>query len=478
MDFIADETSVTGTVPLGPDPNAMKLHFRATNFRVERGQRKATITVLMDDLTAPSGLAVLDEDDISLAKREERTRLMNSAHKALVSGSWYTSYSVNQAQSDFLTFTRTAWNRWMDTSTYTETTGTEKQHVPWLLLPFAIENSGTILFAPPGSGKSFLALSIAIAVDAGGSTLWRPDRQANTLYINLERSRQSFERRIGSLNVALGHPRERSLKMIHSRGRSLTDVSDSVRRIIERENIELVILDSLSRAGQSLVDDTAANRTIDILNSWMPVSWLCIGHTPRNDSGHVFGSQMFSAGCDLEVGVQSTEQAGTITAQGEIGPGTLWQKLTVVKSNDVGKPPPQALKWSMSKFGVDRIDHAPISAYPSDETPRSNTHFADLTANHYQIISRAGEGIGLSEFVDSSGCGTHRISDETVADRWIKVMKYVDDACHGMDQGERENELEVQLEALKMCDCCLGPSREVKCTQCIGLVEKGANIIR
>jgi hypothetical protein len=378
------------------------IQFRASNLRVERGHRYATVTVVYEG-------RVLDEDDIRLSKREERQRLMNSAHKIMLP--MECDYPLATAQSEMLEFCQQVWEHYLSKSTYVETYGSEPTPVPWILAPFAIEDAGTIMFAPPGSGKSWTALGIAIAVDAGGSDLWMPSKQVNTLYVNLERSQGSFERRIGSLNEALGHDRARPVKMIHGRGQSLIDIADMTRRVIDKHDVGLVILDSLSRAGQSLVDDTAANKTMDVLNS-LGCAWLAIGHTPRNDATHVFGSQMFTAAADLEVGIEWKEDMPF-----------MYQRMTMVKSNDAGKLNPVSIRYEMDEFGVQAIKYIPDSMFPEDDDTYNDVEeeepVRELTSADLAWIKSRPEGITVADFA------IHHQKSVAWANRRLEASQYL-----------------------------------------------------
>ena len=399
MDWKADDQSVTASVAIGHGEGRGELQFRATNLRVERAHRHATISVIYNN-------TILDEDDISISKREERTRLANSSQKALHAANPHRGYSQANAQSDLLTFCRELWDRWMDQRSFIETYGSAAQTVPFLLTPFIIQDSGTIIFAPPGSGKSWLALAIAMTLDSGATGLWTPQKQINVLYINLERSQRSFERRIGTLNVALGNEREHPLKMLHGRGSSLIDIADTASRVVENNHIELVVLDSLSRAGSSLVDDAAANKTMDTLNRITDTpwgcAWLAVGHTPRNDSKHLFGSQMFTAAADLEIGVECSEVIGRIEGDDVVVPGYLYQRITTVKSNDVGKASPMALRYTMNAFGVEQVEHIAVDMYPKDDSTEADEDEGptrDLTNDELAFIKTSG-GVTAAQFGD------------------------------------------------------------------------------
>jgi hypothetical protein len=213
---------------------------------------------------------------------------------------------------------------------------------PILDPPLLVEGGGTILYGPPGRGKSYTALAIAIAVDAGVAVgPLTPLRPGRALYINLERYRTSIARRLHALNCALGLPHSRPMLVINARGRTLLDLAPAIEMTIKEHRISLLVLDSLSRAGMgSLVEDMSANRVMDMLNSW-EVTWLAIAHTPRADSSHVYGSIMLDAAADICI------QAITQTADGRLGVG-----LKVTKANDIAMSSFPVLCYEFSRDGV------------------------------------------------------------------------------------------------------------------------------
>ena len=113
---------------------------------------------------------------------------------------------------------------------------------------------------------------------------------------------------------------------------------------IKDHGVEVLFLDSISRSGQgSLLDDRAVNQTIDILNN-LAKTYLAIGHTPRGDESHLFGSVMFEAGADLVV------RLATEYTENGLGIG-----LKVEKSNDTPKPPMQQLALEFDRFGLSGV---------------------------------------------------------------------------------------------------------------------------
>src|SRR4051812_15623152 len=74
-----------------------------------------------------------------------------------------------------------------------------------LLNPILPERSLAMLYAPRGLGKSWLALSIGLAVAAGESLLrWSAPRQRNVLYIDGEMPLVSLQERLKAISAGLG----------------------------------------------------------------------------------------------------------------------------------------------------------------------------------------------------------------------------------------------------------------------------------
>tara|TARA_Y100000034_G_scaffold114710_2_gene151099 strand:+ start:28 stop:681 length:654 start_codon:yes stop_codon:yes gene_type:complete len=115
--------------------------------------------------------------------------------------------------------------------------------------------------------------------------------------------------------------------MLNARGHTLVDVRDAIRKVVEEHGVEVVFLDSISRAGMGdLTGNREANAIIDVLNNVAP-TWVAIGHTPRQDDSHLFGGVHFDAGADIMVKLAS-----------EATPTSLGIALEITKANDSGKP--------------------------------------------------------------------------------------------------------------------------------------------
>ena len=220
--------------------------------------------------------------------------------------------------------------------------------VQYLLKPYIVEGAGSILFAPPGQGKSYLALLMAQSINQGVSPIWRTE-QRRVLYLNLERSAQSLERRLLLVNQALGLEAEAPMLMANARGKTLAHVAESLGR-----EFDMVVLDSLSRSGAgSMVDDEVANSIMDTVNG-LAETWLVIAHTPRSDNTHTFGSQMFDGAADLTLSLKSVRNANDV----------MGVQIEGHKANDVPVPKPLTYAMSFDEYGLKEFRTALASEFP------------------------------------------------------------------------------------------------------------------
>lgn len=213
-----------------------------------------------------------------------------------------------------------------------------------VLPPYVYEGAGTILFAPPASGKSYLAQMWALAISTGTSRDWPITRKRPVLYVNLERSASSMLHREGQIRGALGIKEQGSLGYIHARGGSLKQIVEKVKDFGQRNPKAVAIFDSISRSGLGdLTSNDTANGFIDLVNS-TGLTWVGIGHTPRSDSEHLYGSVHYDAGCDLMVKV-----SGGVNSTSEGSEHGL--RLEVTKSNDTAAPPPNHYAMTFNREG-------------------------------------------------------------------------------------------------------------------------------
>ena len=267
-------------------------------------------------------------------------------------------YNREDLNTDLTSFTYDAWSEWVKA-------GVEVQHiagdpfseVQQFIRNFVIKGGGTIINAQPKQGKSYIAMAMAVSVDAGVNYLWDVQK-GNTLYVNLERSASSMYRRLAGVNTALGLDPYRKLRFANVRGRSLLDIMDSLRFVIEKENIELIVVDSISRAGMgSLTEDGPALKITDELNSLVEETdraWLGIAHRGWSNE-HVFGSIHFLSACDVMVDIKSAHNKAT---------KELGVQLSVSGNNDLPPSDPSIIGLSFDPQGVTQMSRATLDDFP------------------------------------------------------------------------------------------------------------------
>ena len=296
------------------------LRFQAKDIR--RGRWGTGIHALVG--IAVNGQAVA-YSNINVERDEERGKLIRTAHKAM--GEVHQAeFPEQRLKSAIDGFCFGLWSASVEEYAGELMAGDLGIGPPTLVLgELVIDQGGTIIFAPPGAGKSYTLMAMAVSLDAGVDLLW-PVQQRKTGYVNLERGGHSMQYRLAGTNRSLGLPPERPLPFLNARGKSLATVIDGVRKMIEVHELDVIMLDSISRAGSgSLVADDVANSITDSLNS-LGETWVALAHSPRGDATHLFGSMHFEAAEDL--GIQLLSQ---ISSDGM----TVGIGLKVVKANDI-----------------------------------------------------------------------------------------------------------------------------------------------
>ena len=155
--------------------------------------------------------------------------------------------------------------------TLTATTPARRETLLGPVLPRA---SLTLLYGARGVGKTFLSLSMALAVASGGAVLlWRAEKPARVLYVDGEMPRAALVERLAALAAgAQMLPAGDNLHLLASEGDSGSHIDlgteDGRARIGQAsEGMDLLVLDSLSVLLRSRQADPGRN--------WLAVEdWL------------------------------------------------------------------------------------------------------------------------------------------------------------------------------------------------------------
>lgn len=331
------------------------IRFRVWNLEQERTGVHGKLELFMNT-------SLLDySGGVNIERAEERTRLCNSAYKQLTE-TMQGFYSLEQMKRDLAIFTSNAWEVWLENESPLQVVGSlTREPIRFWLEPFITHGGGTILFGPPGRGKSYIALLMAVCIQNGLQTLWNTE-QAPVLFVNLERDDQSVAHRIGAVNNALSQleepdsefdPVDSALWVLSGKGKRLYDVSKNIEKHVREHGTQVVVLDSLSRAGMGdMNENLAVNRAMDAMNGLAP-SWIGLGHTPRHDESHVYGGIHYDAAADIMV-QQMAEQQET----------KLGVVLKITKANDIGKQQVNRIGLEFDNAGLVRLWTPDATEFP------------------------------------------------------------------------------------------------------------------
>ncbi len=381
------------------------LSFRAESIRQERTGVHARVSIGCNDAT-------LAWSNFNVERDEDRVRLTNSAYEHLAprNGSAkpteLAGYPKSFLKNDLDKFCSGLWEAVVLQTMPTMMEGTLNPAPPdFTLYPFVLREGGTIIFAPPGRGKSYTLMLMTVCMDAGLDCLWLPIQKTKCLFINLERGAKSVADRLGNINAALNLHRYRPIATINARGKSLSDVSAAAERYIAENDIGCVFVDSISRAGAGdLNANQAVNGIIDTLNG-MCKSWVGLAHTPRSDETHVYGGIHFEAGADVVVQLLSEQEE-----EGPLGIG-----LQITKQNDIGKVGLWSMALEFSHTGLDRVRYARPGEFPDVEAGKRMS-MREQVRDHLKEIGMS----TATQIAEDLGLDRSNVSRMLASDKWFQ----------------------------------------------------------
>jgi hypothetical protein len=158
-------------------------------------------------------------------------------------------------------------------------------------VPDLVPEGATILAAPPKTGKSFLVLSICVAVASGGLVLGSIRVERGTcLYLALEDGPRRMRRRLGAMLSAWGGAMPQELYLAHEWPRPADGGIDEIEHWLqEHPDCRLVVIDTLARmrdrrasAGDLYADDYEAIARLQRLALKYGVGVVIVHHTRKS----------------------------------------------------------------------------------------------------------------------------------------------------------------------------------------------------
>ena len=361
-----------------------QITFLAKDFKAERSGMSAMVEVYLNNNQ-------VHYHKFNILNGDYRDSFVNKVYKhpLIKETEFPVFYSADSMKVDFHTFCYQAPEASFSAVEATFLSGDPLLEVGEYVENLVVAGGGTILSGLPKRGKSFLAMAMAVSVDAGCNEIWKVS-QANSLYINLERSERSMIKRLGGINTALGLDPGRKLPFLNVRGQTLSSVKSNVNQIIKRHNIKFIVLDSISRAGEgSLVEDKTALTITDTLNQMIEEtdrSWLAIAHRGWSDS-HTYGSVHFVGAADVIV---TTESAYNDKKD-------LGVKLISEGQNDL--PPLNApiIKLAFDDWGLHSMEHSDEEEFPdlASEQKDARTRIFNLLKSGKKPSAEIATALGL-----------------------------------------------------------------------------------
>lgn len=376
--------------------------YRAENIRQEKTGVHAKLTLSQD--FQPLAWTICN-----IERSEERVRLANQVKK--------NDETIRQTLDLFCSG---LWSFWVGSDAPELMRGEDTAPPSFYLYPYIIEGGGTILFAPPGRGKSLSTLLWAQSINAGISFFWRV-KKSPVLYINLERSAQSLRRRLAATNQVLGLPKDYPLLTFNRRGQPLSVLAPAITKAIKQYNIKVIILDSISRAGYGdLTENRPVNLIIDTLSNLCD-SWVAIGHTPRSDESHVYGGIMFDAGADIVVQLTSEPEANK-----------LGMRYDIVKKNDLPDIPPQTWSFEFEEWSLKSVQKAgdfEFSELAAKKKPKMLPSIIDFILNQDSADATA------TEIADELGFNRANVSELlNKSGKFVKTKKVGKSQYYGVSE--------------------------------------------
>ncbi len=384
--------------------------FKATRvWRDSDGNTYATIRIV-----TPDGTMLAYDDHFNVGRDSARNQLAHSASQRL---KWlgldpdedYLRYGLDEF---CLTLREQAARALIGTMVAGDPDiGSPESIAGW----YIVEDSGTYLVGEPDRGKSWIALLLAVSVDAGVDTLrWSVRRPRKVLFVNLERSEKSIRFRLARVNAALGQPTDRPLLMMNQRGRNLLDIVDAVRQTIAEHGVQVVILDSLGKAGMgNLNADETANRIAETLSSLCP-TWLAVAHPRRKKSRkdtenqRPFGSIFFDAAADIIIFVESEKVTSTDAPPGYFAPKATPSAVLVsdrrqhfkwTKANDLPIPAGY-FEHALLRFTSKGNNLESVELYR--DTPRAEEGLVEKIIAYMRAMGGTGDPTNIGKTIKAS----------------------------------------------------------------------------
>lgn len=164
---------------------------------------------------------------------------------------------------------------------------------PVLFPPFLVKGGANILFGDGGTGKTFLALRMAVALATDGEFLgYRPTEPCNVLFVDYEDTERTASYRITAICRGLGidpNAVKPSIRYFNPEGTPLYLLVPAIKKLVSQHRIGLILVDSVVSACGNEPEGSAGPQLYFNALKKIGISSLSIAHVPKSETNSTDG---------------------------------------------------------------------------------------------------------------------------------------------------------------------------------------------
>ena len=237
---------------------------------------------------------------------------------------------------------------------------TEQPPITYRLWPIAPMGEPSMIFGEGGSGKSYLALVMCVAIHFGIQTAGLVPTKGRVMYVDYETSQDIMERRVRKIARSLGLPLDAPMLLYYRGTQSLVKELASIKSNISNNDIDHLIIDSASLAVGGKLEDTEAVGAMFAGLRSLNIASTLISHVAKNaatGAATPFGSAYWR---------NFTRSEWQVVGAQEEGSNRLSMMVRHSKVNDEGKHTRLGFEFVFDDDAV-RITAADVDKLPGLE---------------------------------------------------------------------------------------------------------------
>lgn len=280
---------------------------------------------------------------------------------------------------------------------------------------YIIENTFASLFGPSGSGKSFIAIDIALCVAHGKEWQEKPVKQATVAYIAGEGA-GGFGARIAAWDQKHGLDTETAPFFFLGEAVNLLDAKQDISDLfdaLDAINPGLVIIDTLARSFGGGDENTAKDMMAFVascgaIQARYNATVAVVHHSGKDAEKGARGSSAFRAALDTEIQITKTEGMPNIT-------------LKTTKQKDAEEAPPISLRLQQIECQVGEAGEVKKSCVVMQDEGLFAGRRKKLSENQIKIIQllEGGRELTIPEIVSET-----EVAYTTVETNLAKLLKW------------------------------------------------------